>query len=336
MDYPPAAHGSTMAASTLARLAMSNPANRHAALLGLRREWAAIGACAGRLHGAASALFARAAAWRDWPLVYAVGTHALVAAELGPREIPHLVEACRQLGKGDEALVALARMSGLPEHDKHALQADLLAWINWRQRFPACYGTGELVLEPLAHHHQPDFAWQYADPAIAALCCLPRFADALAWHHWLADAWHDGARMPYAILHREWGFIGCASLTVHGGIGFFYYWLGHDFQGRGYGPHAGDLLLATGERACGLRCCYAKVFDHNIRSRRGLEKMGFADLGIRGAAEHSDQLFYRRGQAQARRRIVSELDWLLDRMDAQVRPVAPSPATPRTRALAVN
>ncbi len=128
------------------------------------------------------------------------------------------------------------------------------------------------------------------------------------------------------MLHREWGFIGCVSLAVHRDVGFFYYWLGRDFQGRGYGPRAGALLLSLAQQAYGLRCCYAKVYDHNLRSRRGLEKMGFADLDIRGAGEDCNQVFYRRGPAQARRRIVGELHWLLECMDAQVRP-APQPGT---------
>ena len=42
---------------------------------------------------------------------------------------------------------------------------------------------------------------------------------------------------------REWGFVGSVSLVMHGEVGFFYYWIGRDFQGYGIGPEAVQLLL---------------------------------------------------------------------------------------------
>ncbi|HBF50265.1 MAG TPA: hypothetical protein DDX04_07675, partial [Massilia sp.] len=208
------------------------------------------------------------------------------------------------------------------------LEAELRAWLAWRQHFPPSASSGALTLEPLAHHHARDFAWQYHDPTIAELCCLPVFADALDWHRWLAALWREGRRLLFAVLHREWGLIGCVSLQLHQDLGFFYYWLGRDFQGHGYGPCAGQLLLDLAARTYGLRCCYAKAFDTNLRSRSGLGKMGFADLGMRGAGDDCDQVFYRRGPAQGRRRTVDELDRLLDSMDAGVRPALQSAHAP--------
>ena len=139
----------------------------------------------------------------------------------------------------------------------------------------------------------------------------------------LAERWREGGRLLYAVLHREWGFIGCVSLQLHQDLGFFYYWLGRDFQGRGFGPRAGQLLLEMGGQAYGLRSCYAKAFHTNLRSRRGLGKMGFADIGMRGVGDDCDQVFYRRGPAQGRRHTIDELDRLLDSIDACVRPALP-------------
>lgn len=299
---------------------MPDPAFRHARLAALRRSWRAGGAALSR--SAMRSLLGQAAAWRDWPLVHAVGTCIAAMGGLDTRETLHLVDACRSLGKGEQALAlvrGLGPRGGLPP-GRAGLEADIRAWLEWRRRFPALAPAAGLALEPLAHHHEPDFAWQYHDPAIARLCCLPVFIDALDWHHWLAGIWRDGRRLPYAVLHDEWGFIGCVSLALHRDLGFFYYWLGRDFQGLGYGPRAGQLLLALGERANGLRCCYAKAFDYNLRSRRGLEKIGFTDLGMRGAGDDCNQVFYRRGPPQARGRSVDELHQLLDSMDASVRP----------------
>lgn len=302
-----------------------DPATRFTQLARLRALYAERGA-----HlppGGLKALLALAAGWRDWPLAAALGERLHGAGGLDTQDTLHLVDACRALGKAERALELAGSLHGrAPDEGRYARLVDALrSWRNWRAGFPSAGAAGcaaELALEPLAHHHAQDFLWQYHDPAIAALCCLPVFIDELDWHYWLADVWRDGSRLPHAVLHREWGFIGCVSLAVHRDVGFFYYWLGADFQGRGHGPRAGALLLSLAQQAYGLRCCYAKVYDHNLRSRRGLQKMGFADLGIRGAGEDCNQVFYRRGPTQARRRIVGELHWLLACMDAQVRPAA--------------
>lgn len=298
------------------------PARRFPCLRALRAMWEEEGA--GLSPAGLRDLLALAACWCDWPLADAVGLRLRSAAEPGKHALLHLIHACRSLGKADEALALAACLQMAdPAQARHAdLHEGLRSWRDWRARFAStrkCDSTAELALEPLAHHHARDFGWQYADPGIARLCCLPDFVDELDWHHWLAGVWRAGGRLPHAVLHREWGFIGCVSLALHGDVGFFYYWLGRDFQGQGHGPRAGELLLAIARQAYGLRCCYAKVYDHNLRSRRGLEKMGFADLGMRGAGEDCNQLFYRRGPARPRRELAEELNWLLERMDAQVR-----------------
>ena len=316
---------------------MLHPVERHARLAVLHRLWADKGSVLA--PDALRALLDHAAAWSAWPLVHAVGTRLAATAELDTNATLHLVDACRALGKDSEALSlantlagTLARTQPQPQHDE--LVSELRSWQAWRRHFPPPPRSGALTLEPLAHHHARDFAWQYGDPSIAELCCLPLFADALDWHGWLAERWREGRRLLYAVLHDDWGFIGCVSLTLHRDLGFFYYWLGRDFQGRGFGPRAGQLLLDLAQRAYGLRGCYAKAFDYNLRSRRGLDKMGFTGLGMRGAGDDCNQVFYRRGPPQSRRRTIDELHCLLENMDASVRPARMPPARRPDAALA--
>lgn len=312
--------------------AAPDPAARFAQLAHLHALYAGQGA---QLPPARlKALLALAAGWRDWPLAEAAGKRLSNTGRLDTQATLHLIDACRALGKAERALeLAAGLQRGDPNEGRYARLVDALrSWRDWRARFPTAHdggsGAAELALEPLAHHHALDFIWQYHDPVIATLCCLPLFIDELDWHYWLADVWRAGNRLPHAVLHHEWGFIGCVSLAMHRDVGFFYYWLGPDFQGRGYGPRAGALLLSLAQQAYGLRCCYAKVYDHNLRSRRGLEKMGFGDLGMRGAGEDCNQVFYRCGPVQSHRRVANELHWLLERMDAQVRPAPPQSASP--------
>jgi len=54
--------------------------------------------------------------------------------------------------------------------------------------------------------------------------------------------------------------------------------------------------------------------------------MGFVEPGMRSEDNDGNQVFYRRGPTQARRRTVAELHWLLERMDASVRPPLHTPA----------
>jgi RimJ/RimL family protein N-acetyltransferase len=232
------------------------------------------------------------------------------------------------MGNADSAFdLAVARQLAKPADMRYAeAYRELVEWCTWRDSWSridgADHGDGELSLEPLGFHHLSDFAWQYHDPAVAELCCLPTFPGDDQWREWLADIYRMGDQRIYAVMHATLGFVGNVSLIQHGGLGFFYYWLGPDFQGRGLGPRAVALLLAQAEEAWGLECCYAKVYEHNAHSRRALEKLGFEELGIAAVSPNDDEVFYRRGEPAARERIVGELHWLLAAMDSETRAAA--------------
>lgn len=302
------------------------PADRCAWLAGLHQVW--------RRHGWAltpagkGALLELAAAWCAWPLAYAVGQSLHAASPLDGEQALRMIDACRHLGDGDTAIEHAVRLQLLhPSEQSYAdVHLELLAWRHWRDRMPVVDGDewddDELRLEPLAHHHMRDFAWQYYDPAIAELCCLPHFQDDAQWHCWLDDIYHADDQRIFAVIHHEWGFIGCVSLIMHESVGFFYYWLGRDFQGHGLGPRAVSLMLAMAQHDYGMRCCYAKVFDHNMPSHRALQKLGFEYLGICGVAPDDNQLFYRRGATQSADEVTRELHVLLDRMDSDTKAAA--------------
>jgi RimJ/RimL family protein N-acetyltransferase len=306
-----------------------DPRQRSAWIAGLARCWHKHGWALDR--DAMCSLLDLASRWGAWPLAAEVG-EALARKSL-PTGVDalHLLQAWRHLGRADAALGLAVRLQLLEPGDWRYADAysELLAWANWRDRVPRAdgrdWGEADLSLEPMAHHHESDFAWQYYDPAIAQLCCLPEFDHPGEWHSWLDDVYGYGDQFVYAITHRDWGFAGSASLVVHEDVGFFYYWLGPDFQGRGLGPRAVSLLLAMARHEYALKSCYAKVFDYNLRSRRALEKLGFADLGMRGAGDDADQMFYRWGDERPRGSVIKELHWLLERMDAETRPAVPLP-----------
>lgn len=289
---------------------------------------------------ACEAALTLASRWSDWPLTLALcaqlETMPAHAAGLPVSAAQARVQALHASGCSEEAIAECRRRMLIRPQDSWPLSthAGLCAWQAFASaRAPAIVGEA-LRLEPLGHQHLQDFAWQYHDPEIARLCCLPVFADDGAWHAWLDRCWSYGDQRLYAVLHPEWGFVGSVSLIQHGQLGFFYYWLGPDFQGHGLGPSAVALLLAHARDTSGLRGCYAKVFDDNHRSQRGLEKLGFRALGVRGIPPFDGEMFYRLHfereaasdsctNSDDEARDIEELRWLLERMDAETRLAAP-------------
>ncbi|HYD80195.1 MAG TPA: GNAT family N-acetyltransferase [Paucimonas sp.] len=329
-DWKPAALAACLPALTRHADALA-PSERTAWIVGLARAW--------ERHGwalnasARAALLELAAAWAAWPLAAAVGAALRGEGRLDGAGALHLMDAWTSLGEVDAALdLAVAMQLAQPARQTYAAAyRNLDAWRRWRDSNAPLRGIRpedeELRLEPLGHHHAPDFGWQYYDPAIAELCCLPDFPGAGEWHRWLDRIYSHGDQAIFAVVHRRWGFIGCVSLILRGDIGFFYYWIGRDFQGCGFGPRAAALMLDDAYRHAGMRCCYAKVYDYNLASRKALEKIGFEDLGICAAAPDDDQLFYRLGEPQASARTAAELHALMDYLGSDIRvavPLAPT------------
>ncbi len=306
------------------------PEHRSAWLAGLHRAWTRQGWA--MADNARLALLELAALWGDWPLARAVAQPLAAARKLDAHGSLLLARALHRLGESAPALEHLAL--GMIAHPRDARFAAAYRSVCRDAAYPAPalegadLGDADLRLVPLGHQHQDDFAWQYHDPAIAELCCLPRFEDGDHWHGWLDAVRGYGDQIVYALLHREWGFAGCVSLVLRDGLGFFYYWLGRDFQGHGLGPRGGALLLAHAERHWALRACYARVYASNARSRRGLEKLGFVRLALPIDGDRAPECLYRRGEPLAGRGAVAdEARALFAAMGSRVRvcfPVLPA------------
>lgn len=303
------------------------PASRLAWLEGLHRSWrrhrAALGVSASR------SLLELAAAWSDWPLVIAVGESFATADRLDDAVFEPLCEAYCIVGDAEAAIdLTVAMQLSHPAKPSYARTHErLIAWRGWRaDRLPIAELAREddiVSLEPLTHRHVADFGWQYYDPSIAALCCLPCFEDDSDWHDWLTQAYARGDQELFAVMHRQWGFIGSVGLVLRGDVGLIYYWIGRDYRGCGFGPDAATLLLAAAHRHAGMRCCYAQVYDYNAPSRKALQRIGFVETGIRAAAPHTDQLFYRIGHDDSDAHIAAELHALMDYLEAEARIALP-------------
>jgi RimJ/RimL family protein N-acetyltransferase len=177
---------------------------------------------------------------------------------------------------------------------------------------------GEIMLAPLVQSHFTSFRWQY-DPDIAQLCNLPDFYDAEVWLDWLDYCQHSPNKHVLAVHHVEWGFIGCVGLEVFNGAGNFYYWLGADFQGQGFGPRAVNILLQLGWNYLGMHCCYARVYDYNLPSQKAMQKLGFQRLPFCVDAPGNNQLLFYCGPEKSTRALYQEAEQLLQDMGSEVR-----------------
>ena len=188
---------------------------------------------------------------------------------------------------------------------------------------------GPISLVPLQAHHRLEYRHQYRDPNIAEACHLPHFANDDAWLTWLADMHARRDRQLFAVNHANWGFVGSVCLRLYRGIGFFYYWIGVDFQGRGYGPAAVACLLDMASRLQGMTACYAKTACDNQASLSALAKLEFTRLPFQARFPDDREVFFYRGPTTTDAERNQQLHQLLLDMDSPLQlirmPIAASP-----------
>lgn len=172
----------------------------------------------------------------------------------------------------------------------------------------------ELSLEPLTTHHSAEFLWQYWDPEIAQLCCLPELHSEFEWLNWFQEQLGFDDQTLQAIYHSEYGFVGVVSLVMHEQTGFIYYWVGRDFQGRGIGSNAAQLMLQMAVDIFGLTDCYAKVFESNTASQKLLVKLGFERLSVNAAPPFESEALYYLGEQTCEKDKVFALAELFEKM----------------------
>jgi RimJ/RimL family protein N-acetyltransferase len=134
----------------------------------------------------------------------------------------------------------------------------------------------DLSLEPLDAMHIPAWLRQYRDPNIACMAGLPEIEDdTQARAHLERVEAVEGAE--YAVMHRQLGLIGSIGMRCHADMAHIHFWIGHDYQGEGFGSRCTGLLIRSlgGSR---IRHVFSTVFDGNVRSRQILQKKGFLPL----------------------------------------------------------
>ena len=152
--------------------------------------------------------------------------------------------------------------------------------------------NSSMIITPLTAKDLNAFALAFSDLKIAKLCGLPVFNPDQLWLDWLAKCQAEPNKYIFALNHRTWGLIGSVSLQIYDGVGFFYLWLGVDFQGEGDGPQALDLLLHFASMLLGMSTCYGKVHHQSVRTQKAMQKTGFLRLPFVRVALHENETLY--------------------------------------------
>ena len=135
---------------------------------------------------------------------------------------------------------------------------------------------GDLCLELLDALHVPDWLHQYRDEHIARIAGLPPLAtpdDAAAY---LQRVQRDESA-EYALVHAQHGLVGAVGVRRLHDMAHLHFWIGVDHQGRGLGGQALRLLLRC-VAAAGVQHVFTSVYRGNLRSRRILDRAGFAPV----------------------------------------------------------
>ncbi len=138
----------------------------------------------------------------------------------------------------------------------------------------------QVALEPATRQHQDAIQRLASDREVAATTPLPhpyppdgaaRFIAHAAQARALGAAYH------YAIIEagRCVGVCGLKDVDPTRRAGEAGYWLGRPYWGRGVATAAMRLLLEIAQLDLGLRLVTASTLEHNERSVRVLEKLGF-------------------------------------------------------------
>ncbi len=138
----------------------------------------------------------------------------------------------------------------------------------------------QIALEPVAHGHHDAIQSLASNPEVAATTPLPHPYPADGAASFIADATQaraQGTAYHYAIVERGCciGLCGLKEIDATRRSAEAGYWLGRPYWGRGIATAAMRLLIEIARADLELRLITAHTLEHNERSVRVLEKLGF-------------------------------------------------------------
>ena len=202
------------------------------------------------------------------------------------------------------AMELLTQARALDPAHQHALaleqelQEKLARWQESRWYAAQSMQSGALRLELLGQEHGADLLYQYRDRQIGRMTRLPEFDTPEAVQDWISEQQKSASRASFAVMHECWGFVGVVSCHVGRDAGYFYYWIGSDYQHQGIGQNAARMCFAH-MAACGVKAIFTAVDHSNHHSQYLMKKLGFRQLPVRTSSPDDEQFFYCLGNQRA-------------------------------------
>ncbi|HSY26241.1 MAG TPA: GNAT family N-acetyltransferase, partial [Burkholderiaceae bacterium] len=231
----------------------------------------------------------------DWGLAKQILRTSAPKLQENTTDLTSLALCEARTGRLIEAKKLCTRALRLNSRDKTGIE--VMSLINGRMkvwdglwRRPLSHSHLPLTLEPLDHSHAEAFHFQYRDTQIAVMTGLPELTSLKQTKEWIATHVKEVGRHPYAILHADLGFVGYLSLAVSADAAFFCFWIGVDFQGKGFAGEAGKLACSHA-RSQGITSVFTSAYHDNARSIRTLTRIGFAPFSARAMPPNDDRQF---------------------------------------------
>ena len=212
-------------------------------------------------------------------------------------DLHHLALCEAATGATDEAFALVSHALEVEPDNPHCqalhtrFAERLQRWQDTHWYHPDAVRNGELTLEPLGAEHAESLLYQYRDPQIGAMTALAELNTPDEAREWIAEQTGDVGRTTCAVMHAHWGFVGVVSMHCAADAGYFYFWIGADFQGQGFGQQAAAMLLEQAVRN-GIAHLFTSAYTDNGRSRKALEHLGFVELNLRAKAPDDELIFY--------------------------------------------
>lgn len=139
------------------------------------------------------------------------------------------------------------------------------------------------TLEPIGRRHIHAFQRLASDADVGRLCGFPTPFPERGAAMWIERSLRRRARgteFSFAVLDCRRRLTGVCALTSVSPVSrscSITYWVGKPFWGLGLATTAVNFVVAFGFENLGVECINARVFAHNRRSIRVLERSGFRE-----------------------------------------------------------
>jgi RimJ/RimL family protein N-acetyltransferase len=226
-------------------------------------------------------------------------------------------------GASASALTRLERALTLaPDHapacELHTqLTEKMSRWQNLAWYQPHLATDAELSIEPLGQEHAASLLYPYRDEQIGIMTRLPALRSVEEAQAWITEEAQDTGRRSYAVMHACWGLIGVVSSHCAHEAGYFYFWIGSDFQQRGFGQRAAKLLF-TQLTASGVSGVYTSVYKENLHSQYLMKKLGLVRMEINTLPPDDAQYFYYLGGELNEEKVLKDFLGLCDGIECPI------------------